>query len=137
MAFLPKVNFRDIDLAEYGGEGKLRVRGQTAGISSAIANKVMEMAKKDGINISAIRPKDLESLYTLYAAECSVLLIEKCTSIEEDGKFRPLTKEEVENLPQDLFMDIRGLIDGMDSFPLEPTAGEEAKKERSKHTAVQ
>ena len=137
MAFLPKVNFRDIDLTEYGGEGKLRVCGQTVGISSAIANKVMEMAKRDGINISAIRPKDLESLYTLYAAECSVLLIEKCASIEEDGKFRPLTKEEVEDLPQDLFTDIRGLIDGMDSFPLEPTVGAEAKKERSRHTVVQ
>lgn len=135
-AFLPKLNYTDIDLADYGGEGILRVNAMSLGTSQSVTADLQKMAFADGYTAEDFKRKEAE-INAKYAVPMMLLFIEKCALVEDEDGFRKLTKEEIEYLPPQLASDIYEAIMEMNEFPLVQNGGEASRKEPSKPTSAE
>ena len=135
-AFLPKLNHTDIDLADYGGEGILRVNAMSLGTSQSVTADLQKLAFADGYTAEDFKRKEAE-INAKYAVPMMLLFIEKCALVEDEDGFRKLTKEEIEYLPPQLASDIYEAIMEMNEFPLVQNGGEASRKEPSKPTSAE
>lgn len=135
-AFLPKLNYTDIDLADYGGEGILRVNAMSLGTSQSVTADLQKMAFADGYTAEDFKRKEAE-INAKYAVPMMLLFIEKCALVEDEEGFRKLTAEEIEYLPPQLASDIYEAIMEMNEFPLVQNGGEASRKEPSKPTSAE
>lgn len=135
MAFkLPnKATEKIIDLAEFGGEGSLVVRNIQVGDSLELNQFINNKAQKDGIAVKG--EKDLERLVTTtYSYDTMIFYITKCVRARDVSGDRPLTEDEIRDLPFDLLMRIMETVNDSTAFPLAQRNGKAPKQERWKPT---
>lgn len=133
-SMLPKKKYKTIDLAPYGGEGSIRVHGMTTGDSSFVSGFLQDAARADGFTIDEIE-RNKDAFNNRYMLPMLCKIVERCSELDEDGVFRPLSQEEVESLPIDLVKDITDAVQELNEFPLGRKDGAAQKQERSKHIA--
>lgn len=128
-----QVNETIIDLAEFGGEGKLGVRSMQVGDSLKVTQYLMEKASADGYNVR--NDKELQDLInTRYKIDLLEYYLKNCViAYDDDGK-RTLADDEVFSLPPELIIKIMDVIEESSKFPLGQKDGEVPKQERCKRT---
>lgn len=131
---LPKVNYKDIDLNQYGGEGTLRVEAMTIGTSNKLTCELQKKAEADGYSLADIEKHQVE-IDRKYTWDMIFLTIHLCTkAYDDEGEPYPLELEDIENFPPDFASALYDEIMELNNFPLGQNAGEESKKEQSKPT---
>lgn len=101
--FAPKVRTKDIDLAEFGGEGIIKVRGMNVNIVEIIS-EYQEELKKEGITD--------ENLINLKVSKVM------CKHCIVEAPFE-ITDEAIGDFPVPLVMKIAEIVGEMDTkFPL-------------------
>lgn len=128
-----QVNETIIDLADYGGEGKLGVRNMQVGDSLKVSQIITDKATADGYTIRT--DKDLQDLIsTRYKFDMLEYYLKSCvTAYDDDGK-RSLADDEIWSLPPDLIVKIMDILEEGAKFPLEQKDGQGPKQERCKPT---
>lgn len=128
-----QVNETIIDLADYGGEGKLGVRNMQVGDSLKVSQIITDKAIADGYTIRT--DKDLQDLIsTRYKFDMLEYYLKSCvTAYDDDGK-RSLADDEIWSLPPDLIVKIMDILEEGAKFPLEQKGGEGPKQGRCKPT---
>ena len=102
--FAPKVKTQEIDLAEFDGEGVLKVRGLNVNIVEKISELQMKLEKEGCTD---------ENLVNLKVSK------EMCKLCIVDAPFE-ITDEVIGDFPVQLVMKIAEVVGGMDNkFPLE------------------
>lgn len=130
--FLPKVNYKDVDLEPFGGSGVIRVHAMTTEVQLAVTAELQARVEADGYKLSDIESKAKE-IDSKYMQPLMVLTLKKCTTLfDEDLKERPLTEDEVLDLPVALASKLYYTVGELNAFPLAQNAGEVSKKEQSK-----
>ena len=126
-----QINETIIDLADYGGEGKLGVRNMQVGDSLKVSQTIMEKARADGITIRG--DKDIQNLMTTrYSFDVLEYYFTNCVIAYDDNGKRNLTKEEMYCLPPELITRIMDILEESSKFPLEQKDGAVPKQERCK-----
>lgn len=125
-AFVPRVNYKDIDLSMWGGEGTLRLNAMSGETSAILSTELIKRGEKEGFTIEQIRenPEKFDAMFNVPMAMISIQL---CAEIEEDGVWRKLTEEEVKYLPTNFLSYLFEELQGLNDFPLAQTAGAESK----------
>ena len=102
--FAPKVKTQEIDLADFDGEGVLKVRGLNVNIVEKISELQMKLEKEGCTD---------ENLVNLKVSK------EMCKLCIVDAPFE-ITDEVIGDFPVQLVMKIAEVVGGMDNkFPLE------------------
>ena len=125
-AFIPQVGYKTLDLAEYGGEGLLRIYGMTPGTAAEISATLQSLAIADGYDLANIEDKSQE-INVRYSNKVMIQMVKLCTQLEDETGYRNLTDEEVNNIPFDVLPAIYTKIEEQENFPLPQTAGAESK----------
>ena len=119
-------NKSTIDLADYGGEGKLVIKPITVNDSSKLSEQLFEQARKDGIEVKTV--KELENLIAdRYSLKTMLFYIKNNVRADDDGTLRELTEEEIDSLPSELFLEIMKVLKRGSDFPLTQKGGKAQK----------
>jgi len=118
---------KKIDMTKYGGEGCLRVSLPKGVANMQLIDYITECASKDGIGWKT--EEDLQKLISgKYKIKATMFNIKLSTLVEEeDGTFRPITDEELSDLPMETLTDIMVAIQEGIQFPLARTGGKVQK----------
>ena len=124
-AFIPKVNHVDIDLAEWGGEGIMRIKAMSGYVASELSSELLRRGKADGFTAEQIQenPAEFDAKYNSVMA---MIIVRLCTQVDDIDGWRNLTEEEVEDLPSEFIKYLYEKIMEMNNFPLAQTAGAES-----------
>ena len=112
-------NKTTIDLADYGGEGKLIIKPISVNDSSKLTEILFEQARKDGIEVKSV--KDMEKLIS------DRYSLKKNVRADDDGVVRELTDDELDSLPSELFLEIMKTLNRGSDFPLTQKGGKGQK----------
>lgn len=121
--FIPKVNHKDIDLSLWGGEGTLRLKAMSGANSAKLSEELLKRGKAEGFSAEDIRtrPDEFDAMFNIPMAMISVQL---CAYVQdEDGAWRNLTEEEVQDIPTNFLSYLFEELQGLNEFPLAQTAG--------------
>lgn len=119
-------NKTTIDLADYGGEGKLIIKPISVNDSSKLTEILFEQARKDGIEVKSV--KDMEKLISdRYSLKTMLFYIKNNVRADDDGVIRELTEDELDSLPSELFLEIMKTLNRGSDFPLTQKGGKGQK----------
>lgn len=119
-------NKTTIDLADYGGEGKLIIKPISVNDSSKLTEILFEQARKDGIEVKSV--KDMEKLISdRYSLKTMLFYIKNNVRADDDGVIRELTDDELDSLPSELFLEIMKTLNRGSDFPLTQKDGKGQK----------
>ena len=124
--FIPKVSYKDIDLSLWGGEGVLRLKAMSGVTSAKLSEELLKRGKAEGFTVEEIRahPEEFDAMFNVPMAMIAVQL---CAQIEEDGKWRSLTEDEVADIPTNFLSYLFEELQGLNEVPLVQTAGAESR----------
>lgn len=120
--FIPKVNHKDIDLSLWGGEGTLRLKAMSGENSAKLTEELIKRGKAEGFTVEQIQahPEEFDAMFNVPMA---MIAIKLCAQVEEDGVWRNLTEEEVQDIPTNFLSYLFEELQGLNEFPLAQTAG--------------
>ena len=115
---------KEMDLAEFGGEGKWTIRAMSNGVRKRMKAKLIEIGKKEGYSLKDLSNEETwEGLMYMYGDDVLTEAIATCIIAGPgvvDGK---MSKETLDELPQELVMWLYQGIEEISKFPLGRTAG--------------
>lgn len=110
---------KEIDLAEFGAEGKWTIKAMGNGMRKKMKLQLAEIGKREGYSLKDLADEDLwDSLLHVYGDDVLTEAISECVIAGPgvvDGK---LPKEVLDEFPQEIVLWIYNNIEEISKFPL-------------------
>lgn len=119
--FVPK-NYSEVDLKDYGGEGKITLRPKTKLMDSKLAQHLAKRSKDCGIEFS---DENEQIITAMFSHDLAIFTLLQCIVTPEGEE--PILEEELMEYPDELINDMLNIISGDEAFPLAESGGEETK----------
>lgn len=131
-SFIPRVSYKDVDLKDFGGCGKLRVFATSTQVVATIFSNMVNIAVENGMDVKYARDhidEVVNKYYSDYLKEC----IRECVYAEDDGKYVKLDEEDILWMDDDLYQTIVETVEEVNT-PLVQKDGEGTKNVPSTHS---